>query len=384
MVDFVVDGDALLDRGLDHHRSGNFTEASNCYQSFLRVNPGHPRALYLFGCLEYQLGDNGTAAELLRQAIAAAPHIGDYHNALGCALTRAGKFEDAEQSLKRAIALDNRAEFHCSLGTLRKSQNRLPESIAAYQKALRMDASLADAHYNLGNAYRSNGNGQEAAQSFRRALELNAGHFHALAALGQTMHAAGRHTEAAEHFKSALALQPQDTDVLCELGDVLQELGNLGAALAQYQHAIRVNPRLARAWYSAGCVEIARSEYVPAAMCFEKALELQADWLEARHNLARALYELGQVSAALNHFRWCAAQPREASAQARAMIAVIIPGVPEADNQAVLDARRNWAERDLAGRTAGAEAVARTAGGQPLRIGYVSSFFHRDNWMKPV
>ena len=119
-------------------------------------------------------------------------------------------------------------------------------------------------------------------------------------------------------------------------------------------------------------------------MCFEKAVDLQPDWLEARHNLARALYELGQVSAALAHFRWCAAQPQEASAQARAMIAVIIPGVPEADNQAVLDARRSWAERDLAGRTAGAEPAARSASGQPLRIGYVSSFFHRDNWMKPV
>jgi protein O-GlcNAc transferase len=383
-VDFVVDGDALLDRGLDHHRSGNFAEASKCYQSFLRENPGHPHALYLSGCLEYQIGDNGAAAELLRQAIAAAPHIGDYHNALGCALAGVGKFEDAEQSLERAIALDKRADFHCSLGNLRKSQNRLPESIAAYQEALRMDASLADAHYNLGNVFRSNGNGEEAAQSFRRALELNAGHFHALAALGQMMHAAGHHAEAAGHFKTALTLQPQDTDVLCELGDVWQESGDLGQALALYQQAIKVNPRLARAWYSGGCVEIARREYVPAAMCFEKAVELQPDWLEARHNLGRALYELGQVSAALNHFRWCAAQPREASAQAHAMIAVIIPGAPEADNQAVLDARRSWAERDLAGRTTEAEAVAKTARGQPLRIGYVSSFFHRDNWMKPV
>ena len=383
-MDFVVEREALLERGLAHHRSGNFTEASKCYRSFLRKNPGHPQGLYLFGCLEYQTGDNAAAAELLRQAIAAAPHTGDYHNVLGCALTRLEKFEDAEQSLERAIALDNRAEFHSSLGTLRKSQNRLPEAIAAYREALRLDASVADAHYNLGNAFRSNGNGEEAAQSFHRALELNAGHFHALAALGQMSHAAGRIEEAAEYLKKALAVQPQDTDVLCELGDIWQESGDLGEAVALYQRALKVNPRLARAWYSGGCVEIARREYVPAAMCFEKAVDLQPDWLEARHNLARALYELGQVSAALSHFRWCAAQPQEASAQARAMIAVIIPGVPEADNQAVLDARRSWAERDLAGRTAGAEPAARSASGQPLRIGYVSSFFHRDNWMKPV
>ncbi len=385
MVDFVNDRDeALLERGLDHHRSGNFEDAARCYRGFLQKNPGHPHGLYLLGCLEYQNGNHASAVGLLGQAIDAAPQIADYHNVLGCALTRLQRLDDAERSIQRAIALENRAEFHNSLGTLRKSQNRWPEAIAAYQAALRLDSSLTDAHYNLGNALRAQGDLEEALESFRRALELNSGHFHSLAALGQMMHAAGRGTEGAEYFKKALALQPNDTDVLCELGDILQECGDLDQAVAVYQSALRLNPRIARAWYSGGCVEIARREFVPAVMCFEKSLELQPDWLEARHNLARALYELGQVSAALNHFRWCAAQPREAGAQARAMIAVIIPGVPEADNQAVLEARANWVERDLVLHTGEAAPRPRAASGQRLRIGYVSSFFHRENWMKPV
>jgi predicted O-linked N-acetylglucosamine transferase (SPINDLY family) len=340
--------------------------------------------LYLFGCLEYETGNNAAASELLRKAVIAAPQTGDYHNALGCALTRLDRFEDAERSFERAIALDNRAEFHSSLGTLRKRQNRLQEALAAYQEALRLDSTAADTHYNLGNAFRANGDAEEALQSFRRALQLNGSHFHSLAALGQMMHAAGRNLEAAEHFKKALAIQPQDTDVLCEFGDVLQESGDWDEAVALYQRALQMNPRLARAWYSGGCVEMTRREYFSAILCFEKAVELQPDWLEARHNLARALYEIGQVSAALTHFRFCAAQPQEASAQARAMIAVIIPGVPEADNQAVLEARTSWAERDLARQPAQSKPVLGAASGQRLRIGYVSSFFHRQNWMKPV
>ncbi len=380
----MSDRDSLLKQGLDHHRSGNLSDAANCYRSFLRENPGHPHGLYLFGCLEYQSGNNAAAIELLHQAILAAPQAGDYHNALGCALTRLGKFEDAERSLERAIALDNRAEFHSSLGILRKRQNRLPEAIAAFREALRLDSGAADTHYNLGNAFRAKGDTEEALQSFRQALELNGSHFHSLAALGQTMHAAGRNAEAAEYFEMALALQPQDTDLLCDFGDVLQESGDLEQAVALYRRALRTNPRLARAWYSCGCVEMTRREYFSAILCFEKAVELYPDWLEARHNLARALYELGQVSAALDHFRFCAAQPQDASAQARAMIAVIIPGVGEADNQAVLEARRSWAERDLVRPTVEAKPVPGAAGGRRLRIGYVSSFFHRQNWMKPV
>jgi protein O-GlcNAc transferase len=380
----VNDGDNLLERGLDHHRSGNFADAAKCYRTFLLDNPGHPHGLYLSGCLEYQTGNNAAAIDLLRQAVNAAPRKGDYHNALGCAFTRLEKFEEAERSLERAIALDNRAEFHSSLGTLRKRQNRLPEAIAAYQESLRLDSNAADTHYNLGNAFRANGDTEEALQSFRQALQLNAGHFHSLASLGQMMHVAGRHADAAEYFKKSLAIQPQDADLLCDFGDLLQETGNLADAVASYQRALQMNPRLPRAWYSGGCVEISRREYFSAMLCFEKAIELQPDWLEARHNLARALYELGQVSAALAHFRVCAAQPQESSAQAWAMIAVIIPGVPEADNQAVLEARTRWAERDLARRPTGAEPSPRAANGRRLRIGYVSSFFPRDNWMKPV
>ena len=65
-------------------------------------------------------------------SVNAAPRTADYHNALGCAYTRLEKFDEAERSLERAIALENRAEFHSSLGALRKRQNRLPEAIAAF------------------------------------------------------------------------------------------------------------------------------------------------------------------------------------------------------------------------------------------------------------
>jgi protein O-GlcNAc transferase len=250
-------------------------------------------------------------------------------------------------------------------------------------EALRMDGNIADAHYNLGNALRVSGATEEAIQSFHRVLDLDAAHFHSLAALGQMMKAAGRKAEAAEHFQKALALRPDDTDVLCDYADLLQEEGKLAEAFALYQRAVEANPRLARAWYAGGCAANTRGEFIPAMVCFQKAVELEPEWLEARHNLARALYEMGQVSAALTHFRQCAGQRLEASAQSRAMIAVIIPGVPEADNQAVLEARTRWAA-DLRRQGGGAEPACGDADGRRLRIGYVSAFFHRENWMKPV
>ncbi len=378
----MAGGNSLFERALDQHRSGNLTEAAKGYRKFLRKNPRHPDGLYLLGCLEYQSGRHEAAADLLLEAIDIAPDDADSQNALGLALTALEKYEDAELAFRRAIQLENRAEFHGSVGALRRKQNRLHEAIADYREALRLDPNSADTHYNLGNALRDDGCAEEAVECFRRALKLDGDHLHSLAALGQTIHSAGRNAEAAEYFRKALSLAPQDTGVLCDFGDVLQESGDLAEAAALYARAVQANPRLTRAWYAGGCAEMARAEYIPAIQCFQKALGLQPDWLEARHNLARALCEMGRVSAALAHFRWCAAQSREASAQARAMIALIIPGVPDADNQMVLTERSNWAKRDLPAPAG--SPVREPVGGRRFRIGYVSSFFHRDNWMKPV
>lgn len=139
----------------------------------------------------------------------------------------------------------------------------------------------------------------------------------------------------------------------------------------------------ARAWYTAGCAETSRGEYAAAAGSFERALEIAPDWSEAQHNLGRALFELGRVDEAVQCFERAARGPHPGLP--RAMLALAIPGSLAADHQAVLDARRAWAREFLPPFRPGPRASADVlAAGRPLRVGYVSSFFHRANWMKPV
>jgi len=198
-------------------------------------------------------------------------------------------------------------------------------------------------------------------------------------------------SDAVSALERAIARIPNDADLHCDLGDALQTLGRLPEASAAYRRSLQLNPNLARAWYSAGCAESSRKEYAAAITSFRRALEICPAWTEAQHNLGKVLFELGQVEEALDLFRQAATGG--APALPELTIALILPGSPAADNQAIFDVRRTWAERRLPRGTSfslsrpvergQAEAYA-TIPDRPLRIGYVSSFFKDHNWMKPV
>lgn len=67
-------------------------------------------------------------------------------------------------------------------------------------------------------------------------------------------------------------------------------------------------------------------------------------------------------------------------------MAVIVPGFPSASNSMVLLERRKWAESVLESAEINTAnyVTKKDKKKTRLRIGYVSAFFHRENWMKPV
>jgi protein O-GlcNAc transferase len=376
----------LLQSAIEFHKSNDLAAAAELYQEVLRRDPKHRHALYMFGCLSHDAGNHLAAAELFRRSLAVSPKDPECYNALGLALMELGNYDEAESNIRRAIRLSSRPWFHNSLGTLRKKQGRIQEAMAAYKHALKQDANFADAHYNVGNCYRLTGELEQAAESFRLAVAANATFGAALASLGQTFRSLNRSMEAIPYLEQALALAPQDSELNCVLGDALQDLGQLSRAIRAYENALSLNPCLARAWYALGCAELAQKEYAPAIASFEKALSGEPGWLEAEHNLARALFEMGQIDEAMAHFRNCAARDDfRNSALARAMLALIIPGAPGTGNAEILEVRRSWAEHDLPRPAARAkDRFLPESDDRPIRIGYISSFFHRENWMKPV
>jgi protein O-GlcNAc transferase len=198
--------------------------------------------------------------------------------------------------------------------------------------------------------------------------------------------ASGASSEALELLGAARASFPEHAGIAGRYSDALHLAGRLDEAVHAYQVALRLDATSTQSWYGLGCVHLARREYGAAAQALKRAVGRQPDAGLPNHSLAEALYQLGHVDAAIDHFRRAARAgiPRLAEV-ARSNIACIIPGSSAADNAAVLRARQDWA-------TLEAEKIpssvrrrdVRPAKGRKLRIGYLSAFFGERNWMKPV
>jgi protein O-GlcNAc transferase len=140
-----------------------------------------------------------------------------------------------------------------------------------------------------------------------------------------------------------------------------------------------ITAQAAETWHDLGRRHLARWEYGAALTALRHAAALAPQPGALDHDLGQALFELGHVDAAIDSFRR-AAPADDATLRTAALrsIAIIIPGAPQADHEAVLAARRDWAPRSVPTRNRATRHPTK------LRIGYVSAFFGSRNWMKPV
>ena len=234
-----------------------------------------------------------------------------------------------------------------------------------------------------GLAHQAAGRWDDALACFQQAVAANPENGAAMAAWGQALRAAKRKREAVAVLRQACALLPDDAVMHCELGDAWQDLGHPREALPAYAGASRLDPTLARVWYGAGCAHLGCGEFAAAADCQREALRLAPGWTAARHNLGSALFKLGQVDDALDAFNEASRGPQPELSLA--MSALIVPGSPRSGNQEILETRQRWVSLALDHDPRSAQGPRqRTRSGGKLRVGYVSSFFQRDNWMKPV
>ncbi|GEP56900.1 O-linked N-acetylglucosamine transferase, SPINDLY family protein [Reyranella soli] len=167
-----------------------------------------------------------------------------------------------------------------------------------------------------------------------------------------------------------------------ETADALHLAGNIDAAADAYRRLIAADQGNVAAWHGLGAARLRAGAFGEASDALRRAVRLRPEEVGAWGLLAEALFRLGDVERAIYAYRR-AATADSMRKKAEENVAIIIPGSASAGKADVFSARYAWG-RHLAAGVSPVERPPRPPSGGKLRIGYVSAFFDKPNWMKPV
>jgi predicted O-linked N-acetylglucosamine transferase (SPINDLY family) len=143
-----------------------------------------------------------------------------------------------------------------------RQTGQLHQSIEAFRQATTLQPTIPEAHYYLGFVLAEANNAVDAANSFHQAVHLKPDYGEALYELGRLFLKVGRYEDAAGYFKRVVKLIPSNPQVHY----------SLGVASAPY-------------------------DIEGAVTCFQKALSLKPDFLNARTALLMAINYLPEYDA---------------------------------------------------------------------------------------
>lgn len=215
-------------------------------------------------------GREDEALAELRKSVTGYPR-GNYD--LGIALFRKGDFAAAARAFETFAAgfpeLLEVVEARVLTGRSYAELERWPEAVAAYEDALRMRPSRADAH----------------------------------GLLAEVLVKAGRSAEAVAHYRRFLVAYPRDVGALGSLGVLLVQGDQLPEAIELFRRALEVDPRNAAIQRSLAGSLLARQDIPGALEHARQAAALAPDDPLAQDLLGVALMNAGQTVEAVVAFQ---------------------------------------------------------------------------------
>ncbi len=253
--------DPQLDALADLSRSSIFLLRSASSLDLARQAPRREqlvrRALESDGTNPDVVYEMGALLQLLRRPGEALPYFARHLEMgadrqqtlvqMGKCLTDLGRIDEAEATLKQALALgDDAVGFH-NLGVVLEQRGRLGEAEASYRRAVALGPGLASARNNLGALIASRGQFDEAARHLLESIRLDPTAPNAYANLAAVRLQQDALADSIRYARLAIDLAPRHADAHANLGVALAHQGDRVAARRELEIALSIDPRHANA-----------------------------------------------------------------------------------------------------------------------------------------
>jgi len=247
----------------------------------------------------------------------------------------------------------------------------LDESIADFNRAIRLAPNVPGFYNNRANALRDKELFSEALGDYDRAIALNPMYADPYCGRGNVFTALKRHGEAVAAYDKALALKPDLAEAWSGRGNVFTELKRYEEAFTAYDKALALKPGVAEAWLGRGTVLSGLKRHDEAFAAYDKALALKPDLVGVegkRLHSSMQLCDWSNFAVALEHL---VGSVRAGKANTEPFVFLSVSDSPELQFQCA----RQWASKNCP------SAPSPLWQGEiyrhdKIRLGYVSSDFH--------
>jgi protein O-GlcNAc transferase len=191
-----------------------------------------------------------------------------------------------------------------------------------------------------------------------------------------------RLSEALPHLKNAHQALPEDPDILVDGADVVRLMGGLDVAEATYTAARQLGADGFQLRFGEASVMQERKRWLAAVGLWTDLNHSYAENPHVLHNLGRAWHELGETDLAFSLMLESYDLGNETSTLST--LGLLAPHAGSCGHDDVRRIRLELGQQLRREEGEPTDCANRLKNDRPLRIGYVSAFFHRPNWMKPV
>lgn len=276
-------------------------EALKAFQKAAEIEPHNPYILHDIGSAFIDLDQAEKAVEALRQAIRLKHDSGNTHYEISRAFLKLKNYQEAEKSAQVALRYDPDKECKRislsiaameNLGVALTKQGRFEEAEACFRQNLGL---VTLTYFNLGMMFYWMKRYDDALENFRRALELKpeSAEYHNL--LGDTYDELGQFDEAEKYLRSAIKMDKNYALGHHDLGVFLSRRRGLKEeALAAFDQALKIDPDMVESYYGIACTYALLQEEGLALESLEKAfqkgfrefdhIKTDADWSGFRIN----------------------------------------------------------------------------------------------------
>lgn len=227
------------------------------------------------------------------------------------------------------------------------------------------------------SGYMNRGLPDQAERVLREVLRTDPGIPGVLYMLGLVYLQTGRAGQGADMFRRAIAANPNVAEFYFALGTVLGQLGSAEESVLNLQQAVRIRPDYAEAHSNLGLALSLQDKFDEAIVHLRRALAINPGYVDALCNLGYVLGQQGKPDDGAVSVRR-AVELAPGNAQTHGKLLFLLNYCPSQDAQSIYDEYCRWDRlhaRPL-GRLIRPHSNDRWAE-RRLRVGYVSSHFHR-------